>query len=395
MKQLKIGMVGTKFIADLHMISFQKLNQSKFKIHGVTSGSFENAGKFAADHDLSKTYHSYEEMLADPEIEVVDLCTPNDLHREMVVAAATAGKHIICEKPLTGAFGSADSPEPVGNRVPKKELLQEALDNVRACKEAIGKTGVTFCYAENWVYAPPFVKMKRLLKQSGGTIFDIRADQSHSGSSATYASNWKQAGGGSLVRLGAHPVGAALHIKHWEGFKKCGEPIRPKSVTAEVGHNTKIDSFIKEKEKFIKHDWIDVEDWSCVIITFEDTTRATVFSSDCSLGGVRNLLEVYTSNAVINVNITPNNSIQIYAPREGIFKDEYIQEKLETNGGWNFPAADEEWIRGYDAELADFIDSIHEQREPLSGMLLAEDTMRVIYSAYVSAEEGRRVEFKG
>ncbi len=66
-----------------------------------------------------------------------------------------------------------------------------------------------------------------------------------------------------------------------------------------------------------------------------------MFSSDCSLGGVRNLLEVYTSNAVINVNITPNNSIQIYAPREGIFKDEYIQEKLETNGGWNFPAADE------------------------------------------------------
>jgi len=392
MKRLNIGIVGTKFIADLHMISFQKLNQSKFKIHGVTSGSFENAKKFAADHDLSKAYRSYEQMLADPDIDVVDLCTPNDLHRDMVVAAAAAGKHIICEKPLTGAFGPADSPEPVGNRMPKKELLKEALDNVRACKEAIGRSGVTFCYAENWVYAPPFAKMKRLLTQSGGTIFDIRADQSHPGSTASYADNWKQAGGGSLVRLGAHPIGGALHIKHWEGFEKYGKPIRPKSVTAEVGHNTKTESFIQEKEKFIKHGWIDVEDWSCAIITFEDTTKATVFSSDCSLGGVRNLLEVYTSNAVINVNMTPNNGIQIYAPREGIFKDEYIQEKLETNGGWNFPAADEEWIRGYDAELADFIDSIREQREPLSGMLLAEDTMRVIYSAYVSAEEGRRVE---
>jgi predicted dehydrogenase len=151
-KQLKIGIVGTKFIADLHMISFQKLNQSKFKIHGVTSGYFENARKFAADHDLPKTYHSYEEMLADSEIDVVDLCTPNDLHQDMVVAAATAGKHIICEKPLTGAFGPAERPEPVGNRVPKKELLQEALDNVSACKEAIRESGVTFCYAENWLY---------------------------------------------------------------------------------------------------------------------------------------------------------------------------------------------------------------------------------------------------
>jgi predicted dehydrogenase len=106
------------------------------------------------------------------------------------------------------------------------------------------------------------------------------------------------------------------------------------------------------------------------------------------------MLEVYTSNAVIKVNITPNNTLQIYAPRAGIFKDEYIQEKLETNGGWSFPAADEEWIRGYDTELKDFVDSIREKREPLSGLLLAEDTMRVIYSAYVSAEEGRRVEIR-
>jgi len=163
-------------------------------------------------------------------------------------------------------------------------------------------------------------------------------------------------------------------------------------VTAEVGCNTEVESFIREEEKHIKHGWVDVEDWSCAIITFEDTTKATVTASDCALGGVRTTLDVYTSNAVVNVNITPNNTLRSYAPREGIFKDEYILEKLETNGGWSFPAADEEWIRGYDAELEDFIDSIREQKEPLSGLLLAEDTMRVIYSAYVSAEEGRRVD---
>lgn len=392
MKQLKIGIVGSQFIANLHMITFQKLNQSKFQIQGVTSKNPENAKNFVAKYKLVKAYDSYDEMLADPEIDVVDLCTPNDLHRDMIVSAAKAGKHIICEKPLTGAFGCDRRPQSTEGGVSKKELLQEALDNVKTCKDAVCESGITFCYAENWVYAPPFKKMKRLLRKSSGTIFDVRAESSHSGSIAEYANTWKQAGGGSMVRLGAHPVGAALHIKHWEGLKKFGKPIRPKSVTAEVGYNTKIESFIKEEEKYIKHGWVDVEDWSCAIITFEDTTKATVISSDCALGGVRNKLEVYTSNAVINVNITPNNTLQIYAPREGIFKDEYIQEKLETDGGWNFPAADEEWIRGYDAELEDFIDSIREQREPLSGLLLAEDTMRVIYSAYVSAEEGKRIE---
>jgi predicted dehydrogenase len=390
MKKINIGIVGSKFSASLHMLSYQKLNQSKFQILGVASGKVENARAFAEKHGLQKAYKSYEEMLKDPKIDAVDLCTPNYLHCEMIIAAAEAGKHIICEKPLTGAFGSGLKTEKVG-LVPKRKLLKEAMKNTEKCVEAIRKADVIFGYAENYVYAPPLVKMKQLLSKSGGTIFDIRADESHSGSHAEYAKFWKQAGGGSLIRLGAHPIGAALHIKQWEGLTKYGKAIRPKSVIAEVGNNTNMDSYVREKEKFIKYGWVDVEDWSCAIITFDDSSKATVFSSDCTLGGVRNKLEVYSSNAVIHVNINPNNTLEIYAPKEGIFKDEYIQEKLETNAGWNFPSPDEEWIRGYGSELTDFIDCFRENKEPVSGLMLAEDTICVIYSAYVSAEEGRRV----
>ena len=390
MKKICIGIVGSKFSASLHMLSYQKLNQSKFQILGVASGKAENARTFAEKHGLQKAYQSYEDMLKDPEIDAVDLCTPNYLHCEMIIAAAEANKYIICEKPLTGAFGRGRETDNVGF-TPKRMLLKEALKNTKKCVEAVRKADIIFGYAENYVYAPPLVKMKRLLSKSRGTIFDIRADESHSGSHAEYSKFWNQAGGGSLIRLGAHPIGAALHIKQWEGLTKYGKAIRPKYVIAEVGNNTKMDSFVGEKEKFIKHGWVDVEDWSCAIITFEDSSKATVFSSDCTLGGVRNKLEVYSSNAVIHVNINPNNTLEIYAPKEGIFKDEYIQEKLETNSGWNFPSPDEEWIRGYDGELMDFIDCFHENRDPVSGLMLAEDTIRVIYSAYVSAEEGRRV----
>ncbi|MDP3179721.1 MAG: hypothetical protein Q8M76_17565, partial [Spirochaetaceae bacterium] len=168
-------------------------------------------------------------------------------------------------------------------------------------------------------------------------------------------------------------------------------PIRPRSVTAEVGNNTKIPSFELEAEKFIRPGWVDVEDWSCAIIAFEDGSRATVVSSDCVLGGVRNALSLYSSNAVAHVNINPNDALEVYAPRPGIFGDEYIREKLETDAGWNYAAPDEEWIRGYDAELQDFVDCFRSGRTPLSDLALAEDTVKVIYSAYVSAEEGRRV----
>jgi predicted dehydrogenase len=390
MEKLNIGIVGSKFIASLHALTYSNINSSRFALHGCVSGSYENGKAFATKWNIPRVYKDYDEMLRDPEIHAIDLCTPNDLHRDMIVAAAEAGKHIICEKPLSGAFGEAKNCDKPG-LMNKRELLAEALDNTKKCVDAVKKAGVGFGYAENFVYAPPVHKAKRLIAESKGTILDIRAEESHSGSHAAYAKEWRKAGGGSLIRLGAHPIGAALHLKSWEGLKKFGKPIRPASIVADVGNLTKMASFEKENEKWLKTGWVDVEDWSCAIITFDDGSRATIHSSDCVLGGVRNQMTIYASNAVFNINMNPNDTLKIYAPRAGIFGDEYIQEKLETNGGWNFPAPDEEWIRGYNGELTDFIDAFLTKREPESGLTLAEDTMKVIYAGYVSAEEGRRI----
>ncbi|MBI4536431.1 MAG: hypothetical protein HY712_00570 [candidate division NC10 bacterium] len=69
-----------------------------------------------------------------------------------------------------------------------------------------------------------------------------------------------------------------------------------------------------------------------------------------------------------------------------------LTEKVETKGGWQFPSPDEDWMRGYPQEMEDFVDAVREGREPLSGLLLAHEIVEVIYAAYVSAEEGRRVE---
>ena len=193
------------------------------------------------------------------------------------------------------------------------------------------------------------------------------------------------------MRLGAHPVGAVLHLKHYEGLLKTGRPIRAKSVTAEVGYHSKIQSFRDEKKKYLVSEWEDVEDWSVTIITFEDGSNATIFSSDGVLGGVRNTISVYFSNSVVNVNINPNNAIEIYAPDPHIFGDEYIAERLETKAGWNYPSPDDNWMRGYAQEMVDFIDAVLLDREPAAGIDLARETVEVIYAAYVSAEEGKRI----
>jgi predicted dehydrogenase len=394
MERVRLGMIGSQFAAHLHLNNFSKLRGTKVDIVAVASKNKEHAATFAKKYDIPNFYDDYRRILDRKDIDVVDLCIPTDLHEEFSIEAAEAGKHIICEKPLTGYFGKDRKEEDVGFAVSKKLMLKEALKGCDRVIKAVKKNKVKFMYAENWIYAPPFTKLKSLLKVSGGTILDIRAEESHSGSHAKYSRKWKTSGGGALMRLGAHPVGGVLHLKHYEGILKYGKPIRAKSVMAEVGRHTKIESFLKEKKKYVVSEWEDVEDWAATIINFEDNSKATVFASDTVLGGVRNTLNVYLSNAVMNVNINPHNALEVYAPEPHIFGDEYIAEKLETKAGWNFPSPDEDWVRGYPQELEDFVDAVLLDREPISGIDLARDVIEAIYAAYASAEKGIRIELK-
>jgi predicted dehydrogenase len=392
MDKVKIGVVGTQFAGRLHLNNLAKLRGIKAEVVAVASKQIKHAEEFARQYGIPDYYDDYRRILERKDVDLVDLCIPTDLHEGFCLETAEAGKHIICEKPLTGFFGKDRPEELVGFSVKKALMLEESLKSCQRVKKAVEDHKVRFLYAENWIYAPPLIKLKNLIKASQGTVMDIRAEQSHSGSIAPYSGRWKTSGGGSLMRLGAHPVGAVLHLKHYEGMIKGGQPIRPKSVMAEIGQHTKMTGFEKEKKKYLASAWEDVEDWGVMVITFEDRSNATVFSSDGVLGGVRNTMSIYLSNAVVHLNMNPHNALEVYAPEGHIFGDEYLVEKLETKAGWNFPSPDEDWVRGYPQEMEDFVDALIEDREPVSGLLLALDVVEVIYAAYQSAEEGRRVE---
>ena len=390
MDKVRLGMVGAQFAAHLHLNNYEKLRGPKLEIVGIASQNEKSAAQTAKEFKIPSVYADYRRMLERKDVDAVDLCVPTHLHEEMILLAAEAGKHVICEKPLTGYFGG-ETDEEVGLRVPREVMLKGALEGCKRIRKAVEKNRIRFCYAEDWVYAPPVTKVKRIIQVSAGTILDIRAEESHSGSHAEYSRKWKTSGGGALLRLGCHPIGAALHLKYYEGQLRNGKSIRPRSVMGEIGHHTRIPSFQKESRKWIVTSWEDVEDWSVLVITFEDGSKATVFASDGVLGGTRNTMQVYLSNAVAYANINPNNAVEVYAPDPGILGEEYISEKLETKAGWNFASPDEDWMRGYPQELEDFIDCLLTGREPLSGLDLAEDTLKVVYSGYLSAEKGLRV----
>jgi predicted dehydrogenase len=395
MKALGIGLAGARYGARMHLANYARMSRDIVEIRGVCSRTKESGSALAHEFHIGFATDDFDSLLARKDIDVVDICVPPSLHHEFAIRAADAGKHIIMEKPLTGYFGTTGDPEPIGRKVSRVRMREGAGKNAEAVREAVRRNSVKFCYAENWIYAPPIEKMRRLIAASKGSILELRAEENHSGSNSTFSRDWKSTGGGALLRMGVHSVGACLHLKQWEGRLRRGKGIRPVSVladTADLIHSSaaKLASDAGAN-KWISANPADVENWANLVIGFDDGSRGNIVVSDVGLGGLNTRVTAFMTDGVIKANMTSNDAIETYAPDASVFADEYFTEKLETRAGWNRPSCDEGWFRGFAQEMEDFVGAIRENREPRSSIDLAVECVNVIYAAYLSAEGGSRV----
>jgi predicted dehydrogenase len=267
-------------------------------------------------------------------------------------------------------------------------MYERVLEEMEKTCAAIKKTGKLFMYAEDWIYAPAVTKTVEILKATRDKILFMKGEESHSGSHAAHAAQWAMTGGGSLIRMGCHPLSAVLYLKQVEA-KARGETINVASVTCDVGN---VAACLKPDERtYIKANPVDVEDWGTLTLTFSDGTKATIFSGDMITGGVRNLIETYTSGGSLFANITPNTHMMSYQTSEEKLASVYITEKVDRKTGWQYVCLEEEWTRGYLQEIQDFMECAATGRQPLSELSLAFETIKVNYAGYWAADEGRRV----
>jgi predicted dehydrogenase len=387
MAKVRVGLIGCGFVAELHMYAYARVHGVAAEVTAACSRG-DHVDDFAKKHRIPSTDRDYRALLADKDIDVVDICTPPALHAEMIVAAVQAGKHIICEKPFTGYFGRPDDQTPIGRHVPKALMYQRVMEEMECTCSAIKASGRLFMYAEDWVYAPAVAKTVEILRATKDKILFMKGDESHSGSHAAHAAQWAMTGGGSLVRMGCHPLSAALYLKQVEAQAR-SERVTVAAVSADVGN---VAASLKPAERtYIKANPVDVEDWGVLTVTFSDGTKATIFAGDMIMGGVRNLIETYTSSGALFANITPNNHMMSYLTEEDKLANVYITEKVDRKTGWQFICLEEEWTRGYLQEIQDFMECVALGREPRAGLDLAYETTKVNYAGYWSAEEGRRI----
>jgi predicted dehydrogenase len=387
MAKVRVGLVGCGFVSHLHMYAYQRVYGIDAEVRAVAARG-DAVVDFARKNKIATVHRNFSDLIADREIDVVDICTPPNLHAAMIVEAMQAGKHVICEKPFAGYFGRSGDKEPIGKHVPKALMYERVMEEMDKTCAAIKASGRLFMYAEDWVYAPAVAKIVEILNATKDKILFMKGEESHSGSHAAHAAQWAMTGGGSLIRMGCHPLSAMLYLKQVEARAR-GEKITVSAVSADVGN---VATCLRADERaYIKAKPVDVEDWGTLTMTFSDGTKSTVFSGDMIMGGVRNLVEAYTNGGSLFANITPNNHLMSYMTDEEKLAGVYVTEKVDRKTGWQYICLEEEWTRGYLQEIQDFMECVAHGREPLAGPELARETIKVNYAGYWSADEGRRI----
>lgn len=174
------GLIGASTIAKEHMVNAINA-QAGHHVQAVFSTSQERAEQFASVAGINKAYDSLEALLADPQVHIVYISTTNELHYSQVLAAAAAGKHVLCEKPL--ALNIKDAQEMVkacekaGVVMATNHHLRNAATH-QAMRDLIASGAIglpLFARVFHAVYLPPHLQGWRLdqPQAGGGVILDI------------------------------------------------------------------------------------------------------------------------------------------------------------------------------------------------------------------------------
>lgn len=384
-----VGLVGAGYAAHLHGAGYRRVSGVDLRLKTVCDVDTGRAEAVRSAFGFSGIVSEFDALLADPEIGVIDICAPPFLHVDMVSKALRAGKHVICEKPLSGYFGTGDDPEPVGRHVPRSVMYKHVVSELDGLAEEVRRSSSRFFYAENHLYAPPICRIAEIIAKKKSRILFMKATIALKGSSSPVAGEWRATGGGSLARNGVHPLAALLWLKRVDAEAR-GEEITVSSVLADTGTTTAI--LNEHEHRHISARPVDVEDNAMVVLTFSDGTKASVFASDTALGGTRNNYQVYCNDAALECNLTPTDMLSTYFLDEDGIEDLVLAEMLPTKIGWNRAFVSDDVVRGYSDELQQFCGAIVSGSGTHSDFALAALTTQIIYAAYLSAEEGRRVE---
>lgn len=367
MKQIGIGVIGWGFMGRTHTFAIKTMPLHYAldfapRLVGVCSRRLEMAEQAAREQGFEYATDDYKKLLADPAIDVVSICTPNNLHEQMALDAIAAGKNIYIDKPLSISYESA-----------------------RRIADAARSAGVKAQLALNNRFFPATMLAHELVASGKlGRVTSFNAEYLHSGSvDPARPIGWKQSadvcGGGVLLDLGSH----ALDLVIW----MCGgvdtidcvtQTLYAERPTPDGGRTRALG-----------------EDRALMLLQLKNGAAGTVDASKIATGTDDELkISVYLTGGAVRYSSLSGDYLDVYdaASGAGGFTHVHCGGRYPAPGGTFVPAKNAVgWIRGHVHSYYTFLNAVIHGCECSPSLDEGAYLQLVMDKAYESSRKGGRV----
>lgn len=351
MSKIRVGIIGAGSISESHMNSYH--NNPDAEIVAICDLKEDRAQAAAKKYGPQHTYTDYNELLANPEVDAVSICTWNNSHAEISIAAIKAGKHVLVEKPLC-------------------RTVEEALDVQKTVREnnKILQVGFVRRYDPNISLLQSFKE-----KDEFGELYYAKASiLRRLGNPGGWFADKERSGGGPLIDIGVHVIDLCWYM--------LGKP-KVKSVTGNVYQklgnrsNVKFLSFYKAADYDANKN--TVEDLANALIRFENGASLMVdVSYSLHTQKEETALKIYGTKGGFEID----PGLVIASEKHDVMVN--IEPQVD-NKGFNFVAA-------FQNEIDQFILNIQNNREPISPVEDGVELMKILTAIYESAEKGVEIQ---
>lgn len=284
---LGIGMLGYAFMGKAHSNAFKKIPYMMYppaaipRLVGIAGRNIESVTEAAKRYGYENAYTDWRQLIENPDIHVFDNGGPNDAHAEPTIAAAQAGKHVFCEKPLA-----------------------RTAEEAKTMLDAVKKAGVKHMVAYNYRFVPAIIQAKKLIESGAlGRIYHFRGIYLQEWiMDPTLPKIWRLdkalAGSGALGDIGSHVLDLARFL--------VGEPTTVSALTR---------TFIPERPlpDGSGTGKVDVDDAFVSLIEFENGAIGTVEGSRFCQGRKNHqVIEINGENGSIRFNLERMNELEVF-----------------------------------------------------------------------------------
>ena len=351
MQQVKIGVIGTGGIAGWHLKSYQR--NPRAELLAVCDINADRATGVAKEWGASRSYSDPAELFADADVDAVSICTWNNTHAELAIAAVEAGKHVLVEKPMSRTYAEA-----------------QRLEDVVKAHDRVLQVGFVRRHSANCRVLKSFIDAGDL-----GDIYYAKASCiRRMGNPGGWFANKAISGGGPLIDIGVHVIDLCWYLM--------GTP-RVTSVSANTYEKLGNRSHITTLPRYQVADYDptknDVEDMANALIRF-DNGASLIMDTSFSLHAPDDSLVVSVYGDKGGADLEPK--LQIASE-----KHETILKVTPQIGSATFDLDD-----GFDHEIENFVAACLGEAESIAPAWQGAEMMKILDGVYTSAAQGKEVQ---